>query len=168
MIMKKRVEYFKSIRDIPYRIPLAREEPDYCCNGKHRMLKKFLERIGMDVRLRICDMLWSDFDILPKDTMDVPHEDEGRHLYLEVKIYGRWKVLDATIDRGLESILPVNEWDGKRHTRLCVTPRKIYSPEESLYIANEEYDFEKDREINGQFYKELNEWFESIRKKNKK
>lgn len=163
-----RIQNFKFIRDIPYRIPLSRDEPNHCCEGKHTALYTLLEKTGLEVRPRICDTLWSDFDILPKEIQNIPHENEGRHLYLEVKIDGKWHPIDASLDKGLESVISVLEWDGKTSTGICVKPRHIYSPQESLYGFYTELsakDFRRDMRKNGKFYKAINDWFETIRKR---
>jgi len=53
------------------------------------------------------------------------------HTYLEIKINGKWKILDATWDKGLRKILPVNNWDGKSGTEIAVKPTKIFSAKKS-------------------------------------
>lgn len=162
-----RTKNFKFIRDIPYRIPLDLYEPDHCCNGKHIALYTLLEKTGLKVRPRVCLSSWSDFDVLSKEIQAIPHEDEVAHLYLEVKIDGEWKTLDATLDKALEPVLPVNEWDGKNSTGICVKPTHIYSPQESLdsfYTELSDKDFKRDIKKNGQFYKAINDWFEDIRR----
>jgi len=162
-----RINNFRFIRDIPYRIPLSLEEPDHCCNGKHIALYTLLEKTGLEVRPMICSSSWSDFNLIPKEIQAIPHEDEVQHLYLEAKIDGKWKRLDVSMDKALEPILPVNEWDGKNSTLICVKPHRIYSPEESLgsfYTELSDKDFKRDIKKNGKFYKALNDWLEDIRR----
>jgi hypothetical protein len=159
----KRVQYFNWVRDIPYRLPLSVDEPDYCCFGKHQILERLLKGAGLEVRPRICDSNWSQFAI-PKRILALPHEDEIYHVWLEVKIHGKWRQIDASLDKGLSKRFPLIEWDGENNTELCVVPQgKIYSPKQSFEIYHEtvENDFSDEAE----FCKALNEWLESLRTK---
>ena len=157
-----RIEYFNWVRDIPYRCPLSVEEPDYCCFGKHQILERLLKGAGLEVRPRICDSDWDSLP-LPKKVLKIPHQNEVCHVYLEVKIDGKWKQIDASLDKGLSPKFPLIEWDGHNSTPLCIKPRgTIWSPKTSLEIYHEiENDFTSEYE----FYSALNNWFEEIRKK---
>jgi len=106
------ISTFKSIRDIPYKIPLKWGEEDNCCSGKHEKLLNLLKKMGYGARYRVCVFLWSGLNLPPK-LEKIPHEDDCTHSYLEIKIGDEWKVLDATWDIGLKGIFHVNEWDGK-------------------------------------------------------
>jgi len=161
----KRKEYFYFIRDIPYRTPIKFEKNNYSCHGKHTILKKLLEKTKAEVRFRICEFYWDDFNIIPGDIKKISHSDKGIHVYLQVKNKHGWVNLDATLDNALSPHFLVNEWDGQCNTMICVRPRLIYSPEKSLEIYNN-YDYGKDLEFNHDFYKALNSFFESIRVKN--
>lgn len=48
---------------------------------------------------------------LPRHVMDVPHEDDSTHVYLEVFVDGKWINVDPTWDPQLRDILPIAEWD---------------------------------------------------------
>jgi hypothetical protein len=76
------VEEFNRVRDIPYRIPLSPDEPDNCCSGKAERLHKVFTDAGYEVRDRVCTFRWNDLN-LPKELLEVPHEDECTHSYLE-------------------------------------------------------------------------------------
>lgn len=163
----KRVEYFKFVRDIPYRMPSKLERNNYACHGKHTVLKKLLETTKAEVRYRICEFYWDDFRIIPENIMRIPHKKDGIHVYLEMKHKDKWIILDATLDKALEPELPANDWDGKHNTRICVKTRNIYTPEQSIELYKN-YDYLKDLQTNQEFYKALNQFFESIREKNRK
>jgi hypothetical protein len=156
---------FKTIRDMPYRIPLSLGENDTCCSGKHKLLKDLLTKEGFVVRYRVCSFLWSSFD-LPREVSSVFHDDYCTHLYLEVLIDHKWVVVDATWDIGIQKILPVNEWDGKSNTEVAVKPLDIFTPQKSADImANEsDEDILSDLKINGEFYKAFNGWLDQNRK----
>lgn len=159
------IEEFKKVRDIPYRIPLTPEEPDECCTGKAEMMFKMFKEGGYDVRYRLCTFKWSSIN-LPKELKNIPHDDDSSHTYLEVKIDGQWKIVDATWDKGLKGLFNINEWDGKSDTKIAVQCVKCLSPEESLnyikHISTPEAII-SDLKVNGKFYKAFNEWLKTKR-----
>jgi len=157
----KRVDYFNWVRDIPYNIPLTPEEPDHCCLGKHQILEKLLKGAGLEVRPRICESDWDSLSI-PKEILKIPHQSEVYHVYLEVKLRGKWCQIDASLDKGLSKSFPLIEWDGNTSTNLCITPKgKIFSPKESFEIYHDNTDNTPASEI--KFYSALNSWFREIR-----
>ena len=152
------ISLFNSIRDIPYKIPLQWGDEDNCCSGKHEKLFNLLKK-EYEVRYRVCVFLWSDLN-LPSELEKIPHDNDCTHVYLEIKIDGNWKILDATWDKGLKNLFHINEWDGKFDTEIAVKPTKIFTPQKSLEIVNNQSEegINKDLEINGKFYKGFNEW----------
>ncbi|QQS61519.1 MAG: hypothetical protein IPN70_01120 [Candidatus Moraniibacteriota bacterium] len=153
------IEAFKSVRDMPYRIPLVLGEKDVCCSGKHKILKDLFVEQGLTVRYRVCSFLWSSLD-LPSDISNVPHDDLSSHVWLEVLIDDNWIIVDATWDISVRNILHVNEWDGKSNTETAVKPLDIFTPQKSADIMNGENDDDilSDLKINGEFYKAFNNW----------
>jgi hypothetical protein len=158
------ISAFKLIRDIPYKIPLKYGAKDSCCSGKHEKLSKFLTKGGYKVRYRVCVFLWSSLK-LPAKLNKIPHYDDCTHIYLEFKIGSKWRILDATWDKGLKKLFHINKWDGKSDTEIAVKPIKIFSPRKSLEIVmNQSKEaINKDLAINGKFYKAFNEWLEKNR-----
>ncbi|HRY36545.1 MAG TPA: hypothetical protein P5230_01525 [Candidatus Magasanikbacteria bacterium] len=159
------ISIFESIRDMPYRIPLKWGEEDNCCSGKHEKLFNLLKNNGYKVRYRVCVFLWSDLK-LPLELEKIPHDEDCTHTYLEIKINNEWKILDATWDGGLKEIFHINKWDGKSDTEIAVKPTKIFNPQKSLEIVNNQNEeiINKDLKINGEFYKGFNDWLDKIRK----
>ena len=159
------ISTFESIRDIPYRIPLKWGEEDNCCSGKHEKLFNLLKKNGYEVRYRVCVFLWSSLN-LPPELEKIPHDDDCTHTYLEIKIDDDWKILDATWDKKLENLFHINEWDGRSNTDIAVKSTKIFTPQKSLEIVNNQDEklINKDLEINGEFYKGFNEWLDNNRK----
>jgi hypothetical protein len=156
---KDAVEYFRFVRDIPFRLPMSADEPDYTCVGKHIVLKALLSSLGFEVRYATCEWLWSSLD-LPKSLKEIPHDDSCGHVYLEVynKEQKRWMNVDATWDKRIAQKLPISEWDGRNDTRIAVKPTKMLKEKiDKLERSN----FEKvaDR----QFLEAFNRWLESIR-----
>jgi len=162
---KKAVKCFEWVRDIPYMLPLSVNEPDYCCDGKHNILYHALQGLGVDVRPMVCKTRWSDLKQIPWNILTIPHDDKILHLYLQFR-GGKekgWRNLDASLDGGLSSVFPVNQWDGKSETEICVKPRKIYSARESMGWFRENGDWEADLKRNYDFYVAMNKWFDSLR-----
>ncbi len=157
----RRIEIFEEVRDTPYRFALTPSETNTSCVGKHKKLKRLLNRAGLEVRPRVCDSSWSTVD-LPEEIRRIPHVDQIYHVYLEVLTRGKWCSVDASLDKDLAPTFPVIEWDGYTSTRLCVPPSKVYSPKVSLDIFNETCDQDFDTEHD--FYHALNVWFEGLRK----
>lgn len=158
------ISLFNSIRDIPYRIPLKWDEQDNCCSGKHEKLFNLLTENGYEVRYRVCVFLWSSLN-LPQELKKITHEDDCTHTYLEIKIDGNWKTLDATWDNSLSGFFHINQWDGKSNTEIALKPIKIFTPKKSLEIVNNQNEevIKKDLQINGEFYKAFNDWLEQKR-----
>jgi len=160
------VSEFKQVRDIPYRIPLTPGERDDCCSGKAERLLYVFTQAGYAARYRVCTFRWSDLD-MPSELLQVPHEDDCTHVYLEVEIVpGEWKVVDATWDKGVNAILPVNEWDGTSNTMVAVPVRECFSLEQSLAYMRQSATSEAllvDLAQNGQFYQAFNNWLEEQR-----
>lgn len=90
----------------------------------------------------------------------IPHDNDCTHTYLEIKIDGDWKTLDATWDSDLKGIFYINQWDGKSNTEIALKPVKIFSPQKSLEIVNNQSEevIQKDLQINKEFYKAVNDW----------
>ncbi|MCX6739793.1 MAG: hypothetical protein NTZ49_01020 [Candidatus Parcubacteria bacterium] len=156
---------FKTVRNIPYRIPVVLGEKDDCCSGKNKALKDLLNKQGLEVRYRVCGFLWSTID-LPKKVSKIPHDDYSTHLYLEALINKKWVIIDATWDIGLKNIFHINKWDGKSNTEIAVKPIEIFSPQKSADIMNSENieEMKKDRKVNGRFYEAFNNWLNEVRR----
>ncbi|MDD3190544.1 MAG: hypothetical protein PHI66_02525 [Candidatus Pacebacteria bacterium] len=157
---------FEKIRDIPYKIALFPDEPSDDCLGKAQGLFKIFEDYGYEVRYRVCKIKWSSLD-LPQEVTQMPHDDNCSHTYLEVKINGQWRIVDATWDIGLKEFFPINEWDDKKDNEIafpcfdCMSPRE--SEEHIKYITTKKAIL-LDIEESGKFYHALNEWLEKCRK----
>lgn len=165
------IEIFRKVRDIPYRIPLSLDETEGeyggSCLYKVELLKKLLEAEGLECRYRIGIFLWSQLN-LPDEVIKAEHNDRGEHVWLEVLINNKWIILDPSWDIGLAGIFSINSWDGISDTKLAVNPIEILDVITSADIMdfdNYEEAFLADLEINGEFYKALNNYFDKIRSK---
>ncbi len=162
----KAVEIFNSIRDIPYHIPLNFKDTGIDCIKKHQILFEKLSKEWYEIRYRLCSFNWSDLDIAEK-VLAVVHEDRCEHLFLEIKIKNEWKVLDATRDKWLSHILPVNNRDWLSNCKIATDPViEVYPLEKSKKMMKKwwaEEDFLGDMKKSGPFYKSLNERLEKER-----
>ncbi len=160
------IKIFQEVRDIAYRIPLSGEEENRCCSGKAKKLKELLEQEGLQVRYRVCEFRWSDFENIPSSVSSVPHGNDSTHVYLEVLIDGTWVIVDPTWDKELDHYFEIAEWNGRTDTSIAVKPLAVYEVEKSRSIMEEESKevIEKDLEINGKFYVAFNEWLERVRR----
>lgn len=131
------------------------------CWEKNLRLKKTLEDLDYKVKIKVCSFNWSEQNI-PKEIIDMPHEDLDYHAYLMVKINGLKLIVDASND----SLLPKhNNWFGKSNCEICVIPKD--SVEENIEdIINKKLN-EKHSEKQINFLKEVNSFFESLRKNRK-
>lgn len=156
---------FNEVRDTPFRIALSLQESADDCLGKANRLFKIFKKYGYDVRYRVCKIKWSSIS-LPEKVSKMPHDDNCSHTYLEVKINGQWKIIDATWDKGLKNLFSINEWGGKWNNKFAIPCLECFSPEESLeYIKRITTDeaIALDLKENGTFYKAMNEWLEECR-----
>lgn len=162
--MNSIIKIFETVRDMPYRIPLNLKEADFCCSGKHKILKDLFIEQGLEIRYRVCSFSWSSIN-LPEKVRNISHGDYSTYVYLEVLIDGKWIVVDATWDKEIEDVLHVNEWDGKTDTKIAVNPLEIFSLDKSEGIMNGESDEKilNDLKINGKFYEAFNNWLEEVR-----
>jgi len=164
VIFMDAIEYFRFVRDIPFRIPLSVHEPDHYCVGKHIVLKTLLSSLGFKVRYASCLWSWSSLD-MPESIEKIPHEDRAVHVYLEVynKEQARWMTVDATWDKGLAPKLPVSEWDGKSDTIIAVKPIEMLKERQDEYDKPSEAEWANLMKANGKFVEAFNRWLESIR-----
>ncbi len=107
---------------------------------------------------------WNNLD-LPKFLDIIPHNNDSTHAYLEVESSGKWRKVDATWDKPLQKILPINEWNLGVDARTAVPELEVFSPERSTLIIVDETkdDTEADLKINGKFYSAFNTWLEQVR-----
>ena len=172
VIDRKRI--FEEVRDLPYRIPLEYNEPDYACEGKYKMFMKLADRYNIKARPLVFEYQWTSLN-LPRKLLKYTLEEDVLHICPEVYIEERgiWVPADPTWDIKLKNKhngIYVNEWDGESPTRLSAPPTRICTPEESLESSLEEMtkgEFDEDLKQNGGFYKAFNEWLEELRDKNR-
>jgi len=157
------VECFEWVREIPFRLPTSVDGPDYTCEGKHQILYYSLHGLGIEVRPRICESRWNDLKQMPPEILGIPHDNDIWHIYLQFRRDGKWKNLDATVDSGLTSVLPVSEWAGRGATDICVKPGKIFSAKRSMREFRTDNDWSDDLKRNYDFYVAMNKWFDSLR-----
>lgn len=156
------ISTFNKIRDIPLRMPESTGDENNTCWGKHRKLFILLNQAGLKVRYRVCEFSWSEQNF-PKNILALPHEDKDNHLFLEAEIDGKWRVIDCSNDFQLPEY---NNWDGKSDCDLGVYHDKIFTPMESSFLEKQEpFKFPEKLKKNLEFFKEVNKFLDSLRKK---
>jgi len=172
MDIQKRIDIFRSVRDLAYRLPLTREDitcNDTSCIGKSRLLYEKLQPV-YPVRYRLYQFFWSEAD-LPVDVAQKIRVDEGNHCVVEIYLNGDWITLDPSWDKDLGAIFSVNDWDGMHSTPISIPYREKLSLAASRQKAKNELfalpERLKDTKLNREFYRDMNNIFEQIRKINK-
>lgn len=156
-------QVFLEARDIPYRIPLNTSESDDACVGKHFFIKDRLEALGYKVRWAECKFSWADLHV-PKDILEIKHAEPGLHAWIEVLIDGEWKTLDATWDRALKSILPINDWSQFGSMKPAVPVLEMIPYEEVVVFRHPHPDFDKELSEERLFLQRFNEWLAKVRR----
>ncbi|HLC58032.1 MAG TPA: histidine phosphatase family protein [Candidatus Nanoarchaeia archaeon] len=159
------IKIFERVRDEPLHIKERLRDKDNSCWEKHRRLKVLLEKRGYKVRFIACKFRWSNQG-LPKEIIDIPHDDVDYHLCLGVRIHGGGHIVDASNDSRLYHY---NKWDGETSCKIAVKPDENFSYKESEEIEkSERKNFKERLKKNKRFYKALNKYFEEIRKNARK
>ncbi len=164
--LNERIREFNAVRDIPYGIAL-KDEQDYTCLTKCRLLKLVLKGLSIKSRPIICEFSWQDLGV-PPSILKHEHPEPSTHVYLEVQIpeSGDWVVLDPTWDSRLKhKKIAIAHWNGKSATEIAVKPTLVYSPKKSLdyLLACEKIDAKAYKARFGRFYRELNRWLGTLR-----
>jgi len=178
--VQARISIYRGIRDIPYAVvPELNDAERYVdiiklgrgsCTPKHFLLGNMFQRLGMLVLYAVYPFRWDDFGTYypPRLRRLAEELPTSYHLACKVDIDGELVLVDATLDsalmkQALERFgLTVNkEWDGVSNTLLPMNPcgeEQLYHPSEA-YLMQARYN-----EKQLAFYRELNSWFEDVRR----
>ncbi len=167
-LIKDRIDAFCAVRDLPYFIATQGED-DCCCSTKAYLLEKKLLALGVRSRHRLCFFKWEALSLPPK-ILGMAHEALPSHQFLEVLLpeSGEWVMVDATWDRRLSSILPINEWDGVSSTKCAVPVERFCSEQETASIFKECEDPKAVSayfETHGPFLRAINRYFAEVRER---
>jgi hypothetical protein len=170
-----RISIFNYIRDIPYAVVPALNDPDNyiemlainkgSCTPKHFLLCTMFQMLNLSVLYAVYQYRWDEFEHLyPQEIRGLARQlPLGNHLACKVEIEGKFVLVDATLDSPLAVLgLPVNkDWNGLDDTLLPVIPLK----EEILYHYSEAALMPSQRitRLTQCFYDSLNVWLESVR-----
>lgn len=145
------------------------------CSEKHLFLGREFRKLGISVRYLTMTFDWRTLPV-PKEIINKKDSPIGGHLALKIKLGGKWMIVDAAWDPGLEKAgFPVTKscasaqemnahllnwrsrnWDGRRDTKLAVKPMEL---QESEKPPPEQIKRTENRE----FYDALNKWMEKQR-----
>ena len=155
------IKRFEEIRNIPYHISIDGEK-GYNCENKAKMLVEELKRLGFEARIRVGLFCWSTLD-LPVEVSQVSHDDDCSHMFVDFKNSdGNWVSIDPTWNPELEEAgFKIAYWDGEKSTDLAIECHTILLPEESEKYL-QKIDYVSDLQRNGEFYKALNAYCDSL------
>ncbi len=164
---------FVKVRDLPFEV-IPGTSLDYqkaiesiekygrgSCTSKHFYLGKLYEEIGLDVSYVTYTFYWEEQKFLSERLKQLSRNLPEQY-HLALKVEGR--VIDATFDKLLTPIFPVNEFEDCKISVECKDEIVHSSPWERI-----EYVKLKAKKSNKlqKFYSELNEYAKRIRKLNK-
>jgi len=182
--MSARIALFENIRDIPYEIIPELRDPVRgpsrmleigrgSCVPKHWLLCYYFKKMGLKVKYATYPFRWHnsrvkypfDIKILLKDL------PINYHLACKVFIDGKWKLVDATMDPGVETAgFRINNfWDGECDTKNAVDPLEEVlhdTPEDRVAYEAERKSIYTDSEksATAEFVPKLNAWLMLVRK----
>ena len=169
MKMKKVIDLYKKIQNIPYCFSLPKG-PEYLlkknkgvCSEKHLFLAKEFKKLGISVKFLLVKFDWRESSV-PKKILSKRKSFFDWHLALKIKPDKKWIYLDATWDSKLKKTnLPVVEnWDGKSDTKLAVKPINTIEFPFSMYGFLKTLS-KKRKNKEAEFQKAFNEWLEEKR-----
>lgn len=153
---QKTVEIFNEIRNLPYHISINGELGADCENKANMLVAEF-KKLNIPARLRIGFFKWANIG-LPKHILEIPHDNNCSHTFVEVKISDEWVKIDPTWNPELaQAGFRVASWDGENNTSLAFDCDDFLPVEKTDdYIKN--IDREKDMRENGNFYEAINKY----------
>jgi broad specificity phosphatase PhoE len=146
---------FREVRDEPLNVIKNR------CWEKSKKLKELLTGLGYKVKLGICTFKWSK-QKLPKDILELPHEDLGYHLFLWVEVHGDYLLVDSSDDSSLPSY---NNWNGLSDCQLAVIPEEILSKNKDNKLEEKENIETQNAKKYREFYDAVNDFLKKVREK---
>lgn len=174
-IMNKIIEKFEEIRDLPYEIGPLHEGKDLVkygrggCGPKNRYLAKYFHDLGYKVKVCTTPYKWADVESLPNELRNHSKAQKtGNHVYLKVFIDDKWTLVDASWDKVLSKVFPVNlDWDGRsdqiQATKITKETCFDYpEPYLSYRKENQKPNIITDEDLD--FGSKMNNWFNHIRK----
>lgn len=173
---QKIITLFELVRDIPYGNIGSRnpkkvwEHQKGTCSGKHLLLGKLYEAVGIKVKYMMCLSKFNFLQIkFPKDIQLIlrKHAIPDYHNFLKI-FNKKWITVDATFDSRLKKRgFPVNlNWDGKKNCIIAFKPLKVLEVRDVIAekkrklneLPKEIQDIRKD------FINKVSKWMEKARK----
>lgn len=181
---ESRIRIFEEIRDIPYYLVAAIDDPyawaasiletnKASCSPKHYLLGFLFAKLGLPIQYVTYPFKWEEQPLnypeeLRKMAKGLP---AAYHLACKVDINDKWVLVDATWDMALKKAgFSVNEhWDGLSHTVNAVVPFneiRHSSVEERLAFVKERKSLHSGQEqaFYAEFVAKFNSWIDDLRK----
>lgn len=164
MKAENRIEIFNSIRDVPFRIT---GKNSMYCSKKCKLLKRRLADIGIESKIMVGNFKWTDLD-LPKNIVQFINKDREGHAFLRVYIpeTRKWVDIDPTWDNSLSNVFQISNWDGNNDTVLMTKLDKVREYKKASFFRRLCIKIKRKfvNESNHDFYVQLDNWLDSVRK----
>jgi len=173
---QKIISLFEMVRDIPYDVIGSREASEVLekkkgtCSGKHLLLGRLFELIGIEVKYMMCltkfNFIQNSFPEKLKKMLD-KEDIFDYHNFLKIKNESKWIVVDATFDLPLKDYgLPVNShWDGLSNCKIALQPIKICTVSNLSFEKQNAIDrlSKEQQQKREEFIKKMCNWFNEMR-----
>ena len=172
---QKIISLFEVVRDIPYGDIGSRgaakvlEKKKGTCSGKHLLLGKLYELMGVKVRYMMC---FTKFNFLkycfPQNIQRILEKNSivDYHNYLKI-FTTKWTDVDVTFDLYLKQFgFPVNaSWDGLKNCKIGLKPIKIFQVDDLVAEKKKIISSlpKEKQEVRKLFLRKMNSWLNQIR-----
>ena len=173
---QKIVGLFRLVRDIPYG-GMGSRDPEKVwelrtgtCSGKHLLLGKLYEEIGINVKFMMC---LSEFNFLkdcfPDNLKKILEQNKipDYHNYLRISYNDKLVDVDVTFDLPLKKFgFPVNvDWDGTTNCIIAFRPIEIYEVSDLIHEKMNKLNRlpKETQEIRIKFIDEITKWMKQVR-----
>lgn len=116
----RRIEAFKVIRDIPYKI--SSPDQDSSCVTKNRMMAEIFQRLGYKVKFFQGNFTWESIG-LPSDIIKLaPNSHKPRHIFMKIYVPEVAKdiVVDVTWNKKINHSIKPSNWTGFTDSNVAV------------------------------------------------
>lgn len=172
-------DLFVLVRDIPFSVSLQpKDEATQVaqllvmgsggCTAKHSLLGRFFTALGLQIIYLDFPFYWHEQEFLPEELRELAKGlPLSYHLACKVFFSGQWLFVDASWDKELMGVFPVNDppftsgYEGINAITPVGRPLFYWSIARRYSINNKPYLASKDKKL--PFYLALNEYLKKIR-----
>ncbi|KPJ56627.1 hypothetical protein AMJ49_04375 [Parcubacteria bacterium DG_74_2] len=174
---QKIISIFEIVRDIPYGV--IDKSRNFCsvlenhkgtCSGKHLLLGRLYELMGIKVKYMMCETRFNFIKIeLPEDLQKILDRKEiiDYHNFIKIRQNSKWINVDATFDLPLKKYSPAvnHSWNGVFDCQIAFKLVNIFETKNLKkekvrlinFLTNKQ---QKEREA---FFEKLSNWLDKVR-----